>query len=1036
MASLLDHIEYLSQEIGAHPAGTEEEQQAALYIADQFQKESSFPAAIEEFTSTSNLEGARAILAIVTLVVSVLAMFFGVLTIPALVLAAIAAAIYALEAFDKPIVSKLLARGASQNVIAKYQPFHDDEGKGRRGRSHKVVFVAHYDTGKVVSPLVSRIEGSGLPIGLIVVGAMIAAAFLLFVRLFAGGGGAATVILNVITVICLLVVLLPIVKAVLMHIAPYNEGANNNASGVAALIEVARRISSGSLSEEDLAEQGDDVVIHGEAAARERGLVPEGAQIRYEAEQIAPPDEIGEYDEGERLLSAKAAIAALTGQPVERKIYGSVAGNLVNSRASSDAAEPIPAVPAEYEQVSAGQAYEEDRRYEQPANPPQAASYWPDVEPLSSDEVYTTPIEVNNPYRQASEIAQADASGFKNAPSWFVAAQRNAKKPAGDAGPIQRSRYTEAIESAERGVAQREQERLAEERMRAEEERRAREEAARAAIEAAQMEISAVSASESQEHPVFQEPTERPAKKAPEADVPVQEEPQPALAESDERDLPEGTPAEVQREEPAEQAEEDPSKTMAHAPIDIEEIKRELEQEDGDEESELLSAPPAEFSMPSRRFELPSIENAQQSDKVAENQNPSRSGLLRRLRTDIPSLSGIIRLQEEGEDVSQKSDSTPPASRRSLRSGQIPAIAGESSPVAFPQDAPNAVAAPADAAEGAAVDYDMSPNLEDIEFAEAPSEQAAPAPRERTAPTPRRRPSASGRAAAARQTAVAGDSADVDMPESRAQGLLGRFRRKGKEQLEETPQEWLNVDEDFSAREVGRKRGGWESFRDEQYDDQYDDAPEQEEGHAGSRWNGGAFSRLKLGHVSTLSTNEEPQDELPVEEPAPEPVEEDAIAEEIEQIYHFRNPLFNTEVWFVAIGSDTELHDGARAFVEAHRDELRGCMIIEVESLGLGELATASEEGRYRKLKASSRVKRYMRQATAATGIAPGTVSLAGYDSITTVVQKSGLQAMHLLGVEDGRPALKGSADDVVENIDEMLLDENVNFLLELAKRG
>ena len=58
MAQLLDHVEYLSREIGPRPAGTEEEQQAALYIADQLQQESGFHAEIEEFTSSSNLEGA------------------------------------------------------------------------------------------------------------------------------------------------------------------------------------------------------------------------------------------------------------------------------------------------------------------------------------------------------------------------------------------------------------------------------------------------------------------------------------------------------------------------------------------------------------------------------------------------------------------------------------------------------------------------------------------------------------------------------------------------------------------------------------------------------------------------------------------------------------------------------------------------------------------------------------------------------------------------------------------------------------------
>ena len=39
MPDIKEHIAYLSQEIGARPAGTEEEQQAALYITEQFQKQ-------------------------------------------------------------------------------------------------------------------------------------------------------------------------------------------------------------------------------------------------------------------------------------------------------------------------------------------------------------------------------------------------------------------------------------------------------------------------------------------------------------------------------------------------------------------------------------------------------------------------------------------------------------------------------------------------------------------------------------------------------------------------------------------------------------------------------------------------------------------------------------------------------------------------------------------------------------------------------------------------------------------------------------
>ena len=982
MASLLDHIDYLSKEIGARPAGTEEEQQAALYIAEQFQKEASFPATIEEFTSSSNLEGANAILAVVTFVVTVLAMLFTVLTIPAFILATAAAAIYALEAFDKPILSRALARGASQNVVAKYQPFAQDANKSGRGRSRKVVLVAHYDTSKVTPAVVQRVQSTGLPVGLICVGGMIAAALLLLIRIFAGSpDGFGGVLLLVLTILVLVVVLVPIVKAVLYHLAPYNEGANNNASGVAAIIEVARRISRGSVSEADLAAGADGVTIHGEAAAIENGLVPEGAQIVYEAEQLKPPEEIGEYDEEERLLSAKAAIAALTGKPVERKVYGSVADRLVNSRAH--------ALPDEEPSV-ADEALQDGQATESGAEGFDAS---PDKSDAVQNEAVESAVEPSAAQVEEPQAEIAGASGFENAPSWFIAAQKNAKRSPGETGPIQRSRYTEAIDRAEQNAAERERMRAEEERLRAEEDRRAREEAARAAIVAAHI-------GEPQEEVKGHEEELAPAPDEVVDPAPVAEEP--AL---------------------------DPGSTVAYAPVSLDEIKRDMEAQEQQEESSFI-APPEEFSMPSRRFELPKIED---KPAVAENTSPSRSGLLRRLRTDVPSLSGIIRMQAAGEDVSQKPQEEDPLLKIDMPEIKLsldPELDGIDTIV---NDVDYDMEVPLSADGDATTAIAPTPYEEILDEAGLDDYAEEPEPRRSSSNRPSRRTRTTARSSARRGEPVDYEPNEMEMPSSRAGGFFSRLLGKKNEELDETPQEWLDVDEDFDARTVGRERGGWESFRDDQYDEDFDQYDDFDDGKPAGRWNGGSFSRVRLGHVDMRSGEGSDADE---QDPLIEPLEDQAITEDIEQIYHFRNPLFNTEVWFVAIGSDTDLHDGARAFVAEHRDELRGSMVVEVESLGLGELAFASEEGRYRKLKASSRVKRYMRQATAATGISPSSVSLSGSDSITTVLQKAGCQTMHLFGEEGGRPALKGSADDVLENVDELTLDENVNFLLELVKRG
>lgn len=955
MAQLMDHITYLSKEIGPRPAGTEEEQNAALYITEQFQKETGFTASMEDFSSSSNVEAGLAVMAGVVVVATVLAMIFPVLSLPAFILAAAAAAVYSLEEFDKPIISRVLSRGASQNVVAKYVPSADSaDATPRRGSSRKVILMAHYDTGNVTPPIVERLERSKAPIALICVAGIIAAAFFLLIRIFvAGGGGMGLLVLNVLATISILVCLYPIVKAVLIRTSPYNEGATNNATGTAALIEIARRIAHGSISEAELADTEEGVVIHGEEAARQAGLIPEGVQLVYEVEEPEPVVEVEEeYDEEseeERLLSAKAAIAALTGKPVESKIYTTI------TPAREDEA------PREETMGNLGT----DVDYQDADN----FSF----EPSGTEYVSEAAVPDSGVPSYSSYEAAESVDGFQNAPGWFVAAQQNARRPEGVANEanIKRSRYTEAIENAERGLAEREEEMRAAERAAREAAQRAREEELRASLAAREEERRAAV---------------QPAQVQPEGEsvLPIIEE-----------------TVSPQVSVPAVQSPDDTAVFTAHTPaaeiiaeaLAADRQEAQVAQPAGERVPQLsaesipsprvsldasaIPVPPQDQTAHNRISALPSIDPsnpytdpapAKRDSGLAEtlppvitDPEPSKSGILRKIRTNIPSLSGLI-----------SPVSTSPSSGSSRGQAEK-------------------------------VDYGMEVNLDNP---------------------------AAGRAAAS-----AGNGA-VEIPRSRSGSLLNKLRHADDEALSDTPQQWLDVEDDFDPRAAGRDRGGWESFRSDDIPavNGYGDNAAGNGDAPGRRWEGGAYSRMQLGYVDTRSGEDAEADTPIAEEPFDADFEK-PITDEIEQIYHFRNPLFSTEVWFVAVGSDGVSHDGARAFIEEHRDELRGSMMIEIESLGAGELSFASEEGRIRKTAVSSRVKRFTRAATAETGVAVSSVSLVGTDSIASTLQKAGYQAMHVFGAEDGRPALKGSADDVVENVDEVLLEEHIGFVYELLKR-
>ena len=158
------------------------------------------------------------------------------------------------------------------------------------------------------------------------------------------------------------------------------------------------------------------------------------------------------------------------------------------------------------------------------------------------------------------------------------------------------------------------------------------------------------------------------------------------------------------------------------------------------------------------------------------------------------------------------------------------------------------------------------------------------------------------------------------------------------------------------------------------------------------------------------------------------------VPAELKQIYQFRNPDINTEVWFVALGSELAQNGGMRAFITEHQQELRGSIIIDLDGLGAGDLCMIEQEGMYRTVKTSSRMKRYIKKASQATGLNVGGAQIKWKDSAASYAIKQGYQAMHLVGMNGAKPAFFAQGDDVLENVDEQTLETNADFVMELLK--
>lgn len=1040
MAELNEHVAYLSQEIGPRPAGTEEEQRAALYISEQFSAEAGLTTAMEDFQCNPDSSLPRTLCSGVAVLVTLVATIVGALAVPAIVVSLICAALAAAEVFDKPVLSRLLNRGVSQNVVARYLPA---KSPTRASRRRKVIVVANYDSGKVRRDLNGAMPAV-LPILYWVELAMLVVMpLLLAIRMVLAPDGSVLVVFNVLLAVAMVVAVLPVASFLLEKFANYNEGANCNAAGVAVLLEVASRVAAA----RDLPD-APEPTVHGEAAAVSAGLVPEGAEIVYHTGNTSEDLGTSMESAAERLAAAKAAVAALSGKPVSAT---------PTEVATEDES------PAKGEENGAVEVSPEES-----LTPSSAAVVVPVAAPA-----YAAPVE-------------------HQVPEWFKKGQEQAKKPAKEK-PVQRSRYATALERAEEEInAREEHERrnLAElsERMRV---MRASVQAASAAAGATPTEImDSVVAEESSEEisappsasAVNEEASPSLAPVLPAIEVPAVEADQlpspssntvsamladiPAIA-SEPASSETGTPASkpvvpaVPAVPVAPQPTDDPDvtvrdgqrpltgATVAVPPIDLSTPDAPAAPAGGQrvvvpsvgEVAETPASAPAAAPRRRRAITLPNIgisqelprismDDCQQAAPLSEDR-PEHDGRVHDLSAVIPSVT----TPEPSSAVSGTReaallDALPSLGRTTTTTD--PALSGSISLAGtFSSMGATGAAAPIgdELLENASENDMYIEDVDDSAYVEQITETGA----------------------------MAGPGY-VEMPKSRFGGIFGKFRRKKREEAS-SPQEWLDVEESFDAREVGAARGGWESFREEgdiqAYDEEYLDAdattafsPEFDDDFAedgfdaprsshrhGRHFEGGAFSRDQFDDESEGEENQtsaaDPSsvfgEGLPVDfvfEPTPE----------IEQIEQFHSDRIDMEVWFVALGSELAGNGGMKAFMAAHEAELKGALIVELEALGAGELTLIDKEGTYVPKKASSRMKRLVRKAGQATGLKVPEATMEWRNSASAYALKHGQQALHLAGMDGRKPAFFAEEDDVIENIDNDMLALNSDFVMEVLK--
>ncbi len=243
MATAMDHVQVLVDRIGPRPVSTEEENQAAQYVAQEL-IDLGLDVDIDEFATPTGTQWPYTvafIVSIVGIVVSGLAAIFTTMSTTLLVFGLILTAVgwflYYSEHSGHSLLGRMRTNGISQNVVARYLP----ESASREKRRRRIVLVAHIDTTRaqlsaspnVVKhvPLLKKIVNWTMP-------ALVLIALLRVLPL--PWPPVVNTVLWVIGIIGCLLILLDAVDIITHRFMPFASGANDNATGLAVMLAAAR----------------------------------------------------------------------------------------------------------------------------------------------------------------------------------------------------------------------------------------------------------------------------------------------------------------------------------------------------------------------------------------------------------------------------------------------------------------------------------------------------------------------------------------------------------------------------------------------------------------------------------------------------------------------------------------------------------------------------------------------------------------------------------------------------------------------------
>ena len=1036
MANTQNYINHLLQGTGITPACSEEERLAAEDIAQIFRNHG-FDPEVQEFNAPAPSRLAFAVTGILSFAGALLMGIGGSIGLIGVLLAIVGAVLYVLERTGRPVISRLGKTGVSQNVIA----YHKATGPLASPRNRPVVVVAHYDSPR--AELLARepyapyraLIAKMLPVATIVPAAVAILRILPF-------PGALKVLLWIVAILASLVALANAANIIANRfVLPYTSGAVCNKSSVAAMLGVMDNVAPYQGENEfpnDIpfddyfGEQKRRAEEMARAAAEYAAAQQQndyGNTIEYEepsctedefGQPIAPESEQGEvFDEqidgfegasaDETLIGVIApeaqAEAEVAAEPVadedvvesigapavaepsepEPKLYRNAAGNI---RFGSDAIRALGMLPE-----SCTLDYEEG---EEPTIDPAPASVEPvaapadepvvDTEPETEPEPSPAPEpDTAAPAPVVQDVYDDSASDYDEYPQRVsyesdtdFSADLPVATPHADIASAFSSIGASASSFFKGALAKGKklvddlEEKRAAAREVAEQEAIAHQQAAEAERERAAREFEQHEAEQPAATEVAEATTSFEAQQPIDATETLDAAKFDATITFEKQGTAIAEPLSVSDESQDAADEIEAPEAEPAESVDAEQV------ENVDAEPNTADEIEAEATVVVEQEETPVISNADESrpysTQIFTMPAPSDPG---------STVANPASAQVETVDslMAQISSKAAPRPQMNIPDpASVPVLTPSSSPLASVPDPSLPSMQQANVASRTSL-FDLpDPSAQaDDPFATAQGPEPTSAP---VAPS---MPVSSG---AQPIETISAPVAKEAKPQKR--GLGGLFGRKKKNE-QNSMSDWLGVEDDYDAKKSGRGIGSWDNFEDDD-----------------NGWKGGATSSDGASAEDMLSAVASMGDD----------------------------ELLGHDIWFVATGASDCDGAGMKAFLEAHRDKLRGVFFINLESIGAGRLSVVTVEGEQQLLKGDRRIMNLVSKVCKSFHVDCGAFEMPYAKTDAYAALEASRRALTIAGVDGPRLACARTEDDLPYNVNPTNIATVSEVVTEVIRRS